>query len=716
MEDEEKIAAGICSKISSLDPDFVIVGKASNGKEALELLNSCHPHVIFTDIAMPEMNGMELSREIRRSSPNTVIVIISGYSDFSYAQQSMKYGVFNYLLKPLQDDALLETMFDIKKSLSHFAVREQRHILYSDSYDVISDEKEKFLLANICIGNVIYNMQDEEVLGFYQYQCRQIQWGKIMSELFAEEIEWFVADEHSPNQKMIAVKIKHAECRGIFEMMQKLPVLVQEYTDLPVSICSTKNGVLKEEIWDYTKRLRNIMKQRLVIGHNCCFYLEEDEKFSNDMLEIVKMKLNTYIKNYFISTDLKNFLNEMQTIFKYMESNHAPQESIEKVCLYVIRLVELSATSQTTENLENIQERMIRNISMFVSEKELFEKLLEEFQKLNRYMETIYALGLSAEEYDKCVQDGMLLKDQKGKEPILYMSRSLGDKGIKLIGEITMDELRIQKRELSLFIGIMLVLALVAAGISAWFVSNRITKPLGELMEIMEKIRTDEKSSSLRFPEGNTGEIGILGSRFNELMDELDASMQQIYEEQRERRHNEVRLLQAQIVPHFLYNTMGIISSFIKLDMPDKALKTIQNLIEYMEYSIECEEDAEKVWIPKLTIQPLMENAIHHGLKHGGEKCRIHAGITLDKEQGYLRICVYDNGAGIKTERLEQLRHCLETGKSITKSFGITNIHQRLKLLYGEKYHMEIDSTEGEYTQFVLFVPLENRDGGEEHV
>lgn len=390
VEDEEKIAAGICAKISSLDSDFVVVGQAYNGKEALEMIEALHPQVVFTDIAMPEMNGMELARQIRKRSPNMVIVIISGYSDFSYAQQSMKYGVFNYLLKPLQDDALLETMFDIKKSLSHFAVREQRHILYSDRFDVGQDDNEKYLLANICMGNVIYNMQDEEVLRFYQDQIGQISWGKIMSELFEENIEWFVADEHSLNQKMIAVKIKENDRAEIFDMMQRIPLLVQEYTVLPVSICSTKQEVNKKEIWDYTKRLRNIMKQRLVIGHNCCFYLEDDEKFSNDMLEIVKMKLNTYVKNYFISTNLENFLNEMQTIFKYMESNHATQESIEKICIYVIRLLELSKASLENTNLEEIQERMIRSISISVSEKELFENLFCEFQKLNHFMETLY--------------------------------------------------------------------------------------------------------------------------------------------------------------------------------------------------------------------------------------------------------------------------------------------------------------------------------------
>lgn len=400
VEDEEKIAAGICSKISGLDGDFVIVGRASNGKEALELFHTCHPHVIFTDIAMPEMNGMELSRQIRRLSPNTVVVIISGYSDFSYAQQCMKYGVSNYLLKPLQDDTLLETLFDIKRNLSHFSVREQRHILYSDGFDVIQDDTETYLLANICMGNVIYNSQDEEVLRFYQEQAEQVQWNKIMAELFDEEMEWFAADEHFPNQKMIAVKIRHAKQEEILRMLQKLPVLVQEYTDLPVNICITKQGVLKEEVWNCTKRLRNIMKQRLVIGYNGCFYLEDDEKISNDMLEIVKMKLNTYIKNYFISTNLENFLNEMQTIFKYMQSNHATQESIEKVCIYVIRLLDLSKMNQEGFNLEEIQERMIRSISIIASEKELFETLFGEFQKLNHYMETLYEDNIEKRLFD----------------------------------------------------------------------------------------------------------------------------------------------------------------------------------------------------------------------------------------------------------------------------------------------------------------------------
>lgn len=116
VEDEEKIAVSICNKIQAVDPMFEIIGRASNGEEALKQIRECCPQVVFTDIAMPVMDGIELSRQIRSSNPNIMIVVISGYSDFTYAQQAIKYGVFNYLLKPLEEDALLETLFDIKKA------------------------------------------------------------------------------------------------------------------------------------------------------------------------------------------------------------------------------------------------------------------------------------------------------------------------------------------------------------------------------------------------------------------------------------------------------------------------------------------------------------------------------------------------------------------------------------------------------------------------
>lgn len=288
--------------------------------------------------------------------------------------------------------------------------------------------------------------------------------------------------------------------------------------------------------------------------------------------------------------------------------------------------------------------------------------------KSDLYRTARRTLGISQEEYEQCVEEGQLLVERKNEAPVLYVSRAIGENGLTLVGQTAMEELVSQQKSTGLFIAGMIILSVILAFVGAWITSRRVTKPLYQLMDVMGQIKAGGRNSHQRFPEGNTGEVGVLGKRFNELMDELDTSMQQIYEEQRQRRHNEVRLLQAQIVPHFLYNTMGIISSFIKLGMTEKALTTIQNLvsfyrlslssgkdiitireeieltrnymelqqlryIEYMDYMIDCEEAAEEIWIPKLTIQPLMENVLNHGLKPGGEKCLIQASVTADEQK-----------------------------------------------------------------------------------
>ncbi|MBU9743920.1 response regulator [Lachnospiraceae bacterium ASD3451] len=390
VEDEEKIAAGICHKIQSVDVMFEIVGCASNGKEALDKIAELKPHVVFTDIAMPVMDGMELAKEIKNSSPDIIIVIISGYSNFGYAQKAIRYGVFNYLLKPLEEEALQETLFDIKKSLSHFTVHRQRHVIYSPEYRIVPEQGECFLLIELCMGNVIYNLQDEEVWRFYEEQAGAVPWKVIMTELCEEEQEWFVADEHAPNQKMIAIKAKQSDDVAMEEHMKALTALIQEYTELPVTMCGVRHAVLQKDVWDGSKQLRNVIKQRLVIGRNNIFFPDEDGTFRHDLLEIVKMKMNTYIRQYFISTNLENFMNEIQTVFEYMESKHASQESIEKLCLYVLKLLEFSSQEYGQNFLDEMQMRMIRSISISVSEKELFENLMREFRKVNHFMESIY--------------------------------------------------------------------------------------------------------------------------------------------------------------------------------------------------------------------------------------------------------------------------------------------------------------------------------------
>lgn len=113
-EDEELILNNIIKKIHMANMGFRVIGSAQHGKEALELIEKFPPDVLFTDIRMPVMDGLELIKEVSSKYPYIIKVVVSGFNDFKYAQQAMKYEVKDYLLKPLKKVELIDTLERIK--------------------------------------------------------------------------------------------------------------------------------------------------------------------------------------------------------------------------------------------------------------------------------------------------------------------------------------------------------------------------------------------------------------------------------------------------------------------------------------------------------------------------------------------------------------------------------------------------------------------------
>lgn len=352
------------------------------------------------------------------------------------------------------------------------------------------------------------------------------------------------------------------------------------------------------------------------------------------------------------------------------------------------------------------------------------------------YRNVTEVLPLDQEAYQTCRSYGQMLVEPKGEAPALYMSSRISGTSMYLVGQTVLQELEAQRNELNLFMQMILLLGLVAAVAASWFVSKLVTKPISEIMDVMKKIEGSPNKEKLRCPTGGTVETAQLGNEFNRLMDKVDEAADQIYQEQRQRRHNEVRLLQAQIVPHFLYNTLGMISALVKLDRKEEAQAAIQNLatfyrlslsggneritireemeltrnylalqrmryIEYVDYRMDYDERTGDFLIPKLTIQPLVENVLNHGLRPNGQRCTIVI-ETKYEEGGVYLLRVSDNGQGMPPERLEQIRQSLKNETTITKSFGLLNVYQRMKLQYGDRFTMAVDSVEGEYTSFTM--------------
>ncbi len=117
-EDENLIAKNIAKHIEEENQRFKVVGIYSNGEDALEAIKQQPPAVVFTDISMPVMTGLELASEIHRTMSNIRCVIITGYADFEYAKEALHYGVEDYLLKPVDKEELHKVLKRLELSLS----------------------------------------------------------------------------------------------------------------------------------------------------------------------------------------------------------------------------------------------------------------------------------------------------------------------------------------------------------------------------------------------------------------------------------------------------------------------------------------------------------------------------------------------------------------------------------------------------------------------
>ena len=286
------------------------------------------------------------------------------------------------------------------------------------------------------------------------------------------------------------------------------------------------------------------------------------------------------------------------------------------------------------------------------------------------------------------------------------------------------------------------VLILIAS-IITWIFAKRISKPIIDLKSAMERVQ-GENIIEYKVERSGGAEIISLGNSFERMLVRINFLVKENIKEQNEKRNSEMRALQSQINPHFLYNTLGSVIWLVEGRNNDKAILMISALarlfrqaignsnmytsikseIEYtrnyltiqkMRYSdkfdfeIEIDSEVEKEEIIKLIIQPIVENSLYHGLKYkDGIGC---IKILAYKSNDCITIQVNDNGIGIDKKTLDNL--FLVSTKEKSDSVGIKNIKRRLELTYGDKCEFNIFSEINVGTTVVIKIPY--RGYGEEN-
>lgn len=359
--------------------------------------------------------------------------------------------------------------------------------------------------------------------------------------------------------------------------------------------------------------------------------------------------------------------------------------------------------------------------------------------------------------HDKIYSDEALIKDLLNRqdnfirydnESYLMAKDEIDEFHWTVVGITNLDRFNVTGKDLWFILLMTSSITAILLLISVIFSTILITRPLQILHDGAGKIA--EGDSNYRFKFKTRDEIGNLGRIFNYMTQKNSELLERVDLEAKKKREYELALIQQQVKPHFLYNTLDIIIMLIDMNRGKEAMRVTKKLADYYKntlsgseeivtigreiqitrdyldlqlmrygdkftYDIQVENRIELVDIPKMTLQPLVENAIYHGLKYREGWGNIKLTGKADGESAIL--ILEDDGIGMEPETLEQLKKQFEVRpeeiektsmgrRNEKKHFGVYAVGHRLQLYFGDAYGLDIESTYGVGTKITIRVPM----------
>lgn len=328
-------------------------------------------------------------------------------------------------------------------------------------------------------------------------------------------------------------------------------------------------------------------------------------------------------------------------------------------------------------------------------------------------------------------------RDERGNSWFISRARN-NNWGWQIMAVLPEEELYSSIEKIRFYSILVGLIGVMLSLIISYYLSRYVSRPIYMLIRQMKKVSRGDFQTRITLPF--RGEIGILVHSFNLMVQKIKGLMDELLQSETSKKQYELKVLQAQIQPHFLYNTLNSISYLVRRGDTDDVDRMITSLVEMLHFhldkideiapirqeiqgvehyayllsmrypgrfslEVELEDSVCAFTIPKLTLQPLVENAIFHGIL-ADDRCGTIVLTGRVEHEAFVVLEVSDDGVGIPEARLGSL---LSSGaKESRKAYdhlGIRNIHERLQLHYGPDYGLSVHSAQGEGTTVTIRLP-----------
>lgn len=357
VEDESILLRNMKKKIQAVSENVEIIAEAFDGQEALEKITENCPDIVFTDIRMPVMDGLELARVLHRDFPDIFIVIVSGYDDFEYARTALKYGVCEYLLKPLRPDELKNCLTLLQdKILSHRAEEEQQFLeSWVNGTDLpengINNAEEwgqgRFSLFLVSVGNLQINGKGDRK----NTAC-------LLEEIFRNIREEGLPFEFSGtwdfpgkrgNLRLLLLENPAVTPRNAAQSL--LTFLHSRYPQIVFNLAFTEKLLSFKELYQVAIDVYRILEMALVIGRSAV--LSEENLPSDLPTAVLSVPEMQQLQTLIISGNAEGFRKMLKQMFRTWDRKNCPQQWINRMLVQILDVLQRTQ-SLSEENYERI--------------------------------------------------------------------------------------------------------------------------------------------------------------------------------------------------------------------------------------------------------------------------------------------------------------------------------------------------------------------------